>query len=145
MLSNLLLITTLVFLVGGVILEYRNPLWRLFLKSASPLPETSEGASSDEMVFFWVAAETYAKSVESDYWNAMDVVATPSGLLIKRPFFMFGRRSAFFPWQTLIAGETFYTWLAKRRAMRLTGTELYFSISERCYKNHVQHHVSSAK
>jgi hypothetical protein len=96
------------------------------------------------MVFFWKSGDTYGESRETDYWNAMDIIATKDGLLVKRPFFLFGRRSAFFSWSTLSPGATFYVWLAKRRAIRVSNTELYFTVTERFYKKHVQVYFGSA-
>lgn len=142
--SSLIALAPFVFLAFVMFLEYRNPLWRQFVSLAGSLPASPDGAQSHEMVFFWKSAETYNKSQDSDYWNAMDVIATNDGLLIKRPFFLFGRRSVFFSWGTLSQGKTFYVWLTKRRAIQISGTELYFTVTERFYKRHVQPYFGSA-
>ena len=143
--SLLVLCFPIAFLAIVTVIEYRNPLWGQFVTAASPMPDNPKGASSAQMVFFWKSADTFRKSEASDYWNAMDLIATPNGLLVKRPFFLFGRKSAYFPWAVLIPGKTLHLWVAKRRAMRLAGTELYFSVTERFFRKHVQHYVGSAK
>lgn len=142
--SPLFLLAPFLFWIFVIFLEYRNPLWQQFVRAAQPLPKTIDEAKSEQMVFFWRSAKTYGKSDTSDYWNAMDLIATSEGLIVKRPLFLFGRRSAFFPWGVLSPGNTFHAWLTKRRTLQLINTELYFSVTERFYRNHVQHHVASA-
>lgn len=143
--SQLLTIAPFLFIAIVMFVEYRNPLWRQFVQSGNQIPDKTEGATSDEMVFFWRGGETYPKSQDSDYWNAMKLKATSEGLLVERPFFLFGRRSAFFHWSALTPGKTFYTWLTRRRAIHISGTVLRFSITERFFKKHVQSCIESAK
>ncbi|CAA0117869.1 Uncharacterised protein [Halioglobus japonicus] len=142
--SPLLTIAPFIFFAFVMFLEYRNPLWKQFIKSGALRKAETEGARETQMVFFWKSAETYHKSQEFDYWNAMELEATNEGLSVNRPLFLFGRRSAFFPWAALSPGSTFYAWLTKRRTLRLAGTELQFSVTERFYKKHVQHYLESA-
>jgi len=73
----------------------------------------------------------------------MDVSCLTDGVLITRPLFLFGRRSVFLPWSKIEVGEQFRAWLAQRRAIRIKGTDLYLSISEKVYKNQSGSHVQA--
>ena len=129
--------------VGVMIVEYRNHLWSQIVSYGDPIPDNSGEKSSIQMVFFWRSAPTFKQAQGGDYWNSMDVSCLTDGVLITRPLFLFGRRSVFLPWSKIEVGEQFRAWLAQRRAIRIKGTDLYLSISEKVYKNQSGSHVQA--
>ena len=142
--APLFLLAPIAFIGIIAILEHRNPLWRKYVDLGQPLPNLSDLAKSVQMVFFWEGPEAYGKSDQSDYWNAMDIYASDEGLAIKRPLILFGRRSVFIPWDQLAATKPFYAWLTKRRALKICGSELYFSVTDKFYKRHICQYIKSA-
>ena len=139
------LLVPIIFLGVIAILEYRNPLWRKFVLAGQPLPDIDDPQQSIEIIFFWEGAEEYGKAENSDYWNAMDLRATSNGLAVKRPLFLFGRRSVFIPWYQVTSGKSFYAWLTKRRTLSINGSNLYFSVTEKFYKHYVCQYIESAR
>ena len=119
----------------GMLVEHRNPLWSEIVSSGESLPEIAGRTKSVQMVFFWKSSLTYKESEYSDYWNSMDVICLPSGLIIKRPIFLFGRKSVYFPWSNIEPGSTFRAWFLKRRSLHIRGTKLYLSVTENLYKH----------
>ena len=142
--NELLIFSALAVLwLGAMIVEYRNHLWSEIVSYGSPLPEKSDKKSSVQMVFFWRSAPTFKQAQESDYWNSMDVFCLKEGVLIRRPVFLFGRKSVFLPWSKLEVGEQFRGWLTQRRAIRIKDTDMYFSITENTYKQQSGSHVQA--
>ncbi|WP_369160480.1 hypothetical protein [Candidatus Thiodiazotropha sp. LNASS1] len=142
--TNIIILSAfVVFWIIGMIIEYRNPLWSEIVAKGEAISETGKVDKSAQMVFFWKSAPEYAKSDHTDYWNAMDVTCLTSGVLIRRPLILFGRRSVYIPWSQLEAGDTFRAWFLKRRALHIRGTELYLSVTERVYREKVSGNVEA--
>ena len=140
--NELLILSGVVLLwLGAMIVEYRNHLWSEIVSCGDPIPDKSGDNSSIQMVFFWRSAPTFKQAQDGDYWNSMGVSCLTDGVLITRPIFLFGRRTVFLPWSKLEVGEQFRAWLAQRRAIRIKGTDLYLSISEKVYRNQSGSHI----
>ena len=134
MIDILIAIAFLLFFTYVMYVEYKNPLWNEFVSRGADIPKVNGNQHSIEMVFFWKNCSTYKESAESDYWNSMAVYCLEDGILIKRPFFLFGRRSVFFQWSQIEVGSCFRKWMAKRREIHIKDTHLYLSISDKVYQ-----------
>ena len=134
MIAILIAIAFLLLLTYVMYAEYKNPLWNEFVSKSAYTPEANGNPRSIEMIFFWKNCSTYKESNENDYWNSMAVYCLDDGILIKRPFFLFARKSVFLKWSEIEVGSCSRVWIAKRREIHIKDTQLYLSISEKIYQ-----------
>ena len=131
----ILIISTLLLLFSY--LSYRentHPLWSEYVAVSEKIPKPHGKPNSIEMVFFWKNCPSYKYSTEKDYWNSMAIHCFKEGLLVKRSFFLFWREPIFISWSRIEEKHNFRAWIAKRRALQIKNTSLYFSITEGAYQ-----------
>ena len=131
----ILIISTLLLLFSY--LSYRentHPLWSEYVAVSENIPKPHGKPNSIEMVFFWKNCSSYKYSTEKDYWNSMAIHCFKEGLLVKRSFFLFWRKPIFISWSRIEEKHNFREWIAKRRALQIKNTSLYFSITESAYQ-----------